>query len=292
MASGLILACLGGVYTVESGGQLFECKARGVFRKKELSPVAGDRCEFEDGVISSVEERKNSIIRPPLANLDVMFFVVSTREPFPNLLILDKFIAVCVYKGITPVVVLTKNDLEQNTEIPLIYGKTGIRVFVCDYGNDDFSAPIKEMIRGRICAFTGNTGVGKSTLLNRLSPSLELETSHISKKLGRGRHTTRVSRLYPLFGGYVADTPGFSTFETEQYAVISPEELPACFEEFSPFTDKCRFRDCTHTKEKGCAVIAAAEEGIIPRSRHESYKVMFEEAREIKPWDLKNRPNV
>ncbi len=282
---GLILDCLGGSYTVETEEGTLTCKARGVFRKNGISPCAGDRCEVKDGIIDSICERKNSIIRPPLANIDVMIFVISTCEPSPDTMLLDKFIAVCEYKGIEPAVALTKNDLATNEYIPAVYSAVGIPVFVCDYQDSTSTEPIKELINGKVCAFTGNTGVGKSTLLNFIAPALELETAHISKKLGRGRHTTRVSRLYKLFGGYIADTPGFSSFDFLQYARVTRQELKYCFREFEQYEGKCRFADCSHTKEKDCAVLEAVESGAVARSRHKSYLQMYEEAGSIKEWE-------
>lgn len=287
---GLILESLGGLYTVEDeNGELLKLKARGIFRKDGFSPCAGDRCIIKDGVISGIEERKNSIIRPPLANLDVMVFVVSTCEPAPNLTLLDKFIAVCEYKSIEPVIAVTKVALKKNHLIPEIYEKIGISVVVCDYDNDSGLDIIRDKIKGRICAFTGNTGAGKSTLLNHLAPELEIKTAEISRKLGRGRHTTRVSRLYKLFDGYAADTPGFSSFETMQYAVILKDKLKYCFREFEEYEDKCRFADCNHIKEKGCEVLEAVKRGDIARSRHESYCEMFEEAKNIKEWEINGK---
>ncbi len=287
MGKGLIIESLGGNYTVEiQNGENISCKARGVFRKEGIVPCAGDRCEVENGVITEIAERKNSIIRPPLANLDLMIFVVSTCEPAPNLTLLDKFIAVCEYKSIEPMIAITKSDLQKNEIIPEIYGKIKIPVIVCDYVNSESLLPIKEKICGKICAFTGNTGVGKSTLLNHIAPQLAIKTSNISKKLGRGRHTTRVSRLYKLEGGYIADTPGFSSFDTMQYVRILKNELKYCFREFNEYDGKCRFADCMHIKEKGCAVLEAVADGRITKSRHESYCEMFEEARQIKEWEV------
>ncbi len=288
MKKGLILESLGGLYTVETeDGDTVQLKARGIFRKDGFSPCAGDRCTVSEGVIDSIEERKNSIIRPPLANLDTMIFVVSTCEPAPNLTLLDKFIAVCEYKSIMPMIAVTKVDLKECGNIPGIYGKIGIQTVVCDYDSPASLEPIERAVRGRICAFTGNTGAGKSTLLNHIAPELELKTAEISRKLGRGRHTTRVSRLYKLFGGYIADTPGFSSFETMQYAVILKEDLKYCFREFEKYEGKCRFADCNHIGEKDCAVAEAAEKGEIAQSRYQSYREMFEEAKGIKEWEIK-----
>ncbi len=285
---GIIIKCLGGLYTVESPAGIYECKARGVFRNKGVCLYTGDYAEFSDGVITRVLERKNSIIRPPLANLDQLVFVVSTCSPSPNYMILDKFIAIAEYKGITPVIVITKLDLENCEEIERIYGNIGIEVYRADYSDPASIERIRSILTGKISAFTGNSGAGKSTLLNAIDPTLDIPTAEISKKLGRGRHTTRHAELYRLSGGgYIADTPGFSTFETNKYDIIRKEELADCFTEFAEYTADCRFKDCSHTCEKGCAVIEAKDRGEISESRHTSYCTMYEEAKALKEWELK-----
>lgn len=289
---GLIIKAIGGVYTVEAPDGVFECKARGIFRKKGISPVCGDRVEIEfenkTAVITEIKERKSLIIRPPLANLDVLVFVASICEPSPNLLILDKFIAVAEYKNIKPMVVITKIDKQEPNEYLNIYNKSGIDVFAVDNITGKGSDEVKQALMGKFSAFTGNTGVGKSSLLNNIFPELDLATNEISKKLGRGKHTTRHVELYKLNdGGYIADTPGFSSFDTNRYDIILKEDLAGCFKEFKPYVNKCRFQDCSHTKEKGCAVIEAVENGEIARSRHESYLSMYEQAKQIKEWEYK-----
>lgn len=285
---GIIIKCLGGLYTVESPDGIYECKARGVFRNRGISPCVGDTVAVEGGVITEIAPRKNCIIRPPLANLDQLIFIVSTCEPAPNFLIVDKFIAIAEYKGITPVVVITKTDLGDSRPIHEVYGGIGIEVAEVDYNDEASVEKVRQLLRGRISAFTGNSGAGKSTLLNAVDPTLNIATGEISRKLGRGRHTTRHAELYKLSGGgYIADTPGFSTFDTNRYDIIRKEELAGCFREFAEFTEDCRFRDCAHVCEKGCAVVAAVERGEISRSRHDSYKVMYEEAKQLKEWELK-----
>lgn len=289
---GLIIKAIGGVYTVEAPDGVFECKARGIFRKKGISPVCGDKVEIEfenkTAVITEIKERKSLIIRPPLANLDVLVFVASICEPVPNLLILDKFIAVAEYKNIKPMVVITKIDKQEPNEYLNIYNKSGIDVFAVDNITGKGSDEVKQALMGKFSAFTGNTGVGKSSLLNNIFPKLDLATNEISKKLGRGKHTTRHVELYKLNdGGYIADTPGFSSFDTNRYDIILKEDLAGCFKEFKPYVNKCRFQDCSHTKEKGCAVIEAVENGEIARSRHESYLSMYEQAKQIKEWEYK-----
>ena len=286
--SGIITKCLGGLYTVESPNGIYECKARGVFRSKGISPSVGDRVCLTDGVISSIEPRKNFIIRPPRAHLDQLIFVVSTVSPAPTYLILDKFIAVAEYKGIAPLLVITKTDLGDASPIKEIYGRIGITVLEAYYASPESIEAVRQALKGKVSAFTGNSGAGKSTLLNAVDPTLDIPTAEISRKLGRGRHTTRHAQLYKLAeGGYIADTPGFSTFETGRYDVIRKEELAGCFREFDGLTDQCQFRDCSHTCEKGCAVVEALGRGEISASRHSSYCAMYEEARQLKEWELK-----
>lgn len=286
---GTIIKSIGGLYTVKSFDSMIECKARGVFRKDNISPVVGDTVEISNDVISKILPRKNFIVRPPLANLDTMVFVISTTKPSPNVTMLDKFIAVCEYKNINPVIALTKIDLADYNNILTIYNTIGIKTFTIDYSNKQSYMDLKEYLANKISAFTGNSGAGKSTLLNAIDTSLNIPTGDISQKLGRGRHTTRHSELYQLDnGGLIADTPGFSTFETNKYDIIKKENLASCFREFSPYVNDCRFNDCSHTKEKGCAVIQAVKDGIIPKSRHSSYCEMFENAKLLKDWEINN----
>lgn len=291
--TGLIIKAIGGLYTVEASDGIYECKARGIFRKMHISPMCGDNIEFseeKDGscVINKICERRNQLIRPPLANLDMLLFVSSVAEPSPNLLLIDKFIAICEYKKITPAVVITKTDKGSFEELYEIYNNAGIDVFTADNTTGEGSDLIRDHISGKLCAFTGNTGVGKSSLLNNMFPDLGLSTSEISKKLGRGKHTTRHVELFKMpSGGYIADTPGFSTFETNKYDIIFKDALAGCFREFDNYVSDCRFPDCSHTCEKGCAVIEAVNKGLISASRHENYKAMYEEAKQLKEWEYK-----
>ena len=285
---GIIIKCLGGLYTVETPDGLYECKARGVFRSKGISPCTGDKVQIKDNVIYDVFPRKNHIIRPPLANLDLLVFVVSTVSPAPNFLLIDKFIAVAEYKGITPAVVITKTDLGESTEIRKIYSSIGIDVIEVSYNDENTIDAVRNLIKGKISAFTGNSGAGKSTLLNAVDSSLNIPTGEISRKLGRGRHTTRHAELYKLAeGGYIADTPGFSTFETNRYDIIRKEEIAGCFREFSSVEGECRFRDCAHICEKGCVILDAVARGEISESRHASYCTMYDEAKKLKEWEIK-----
>lgn len=288
MAEGIIVKSIGGLYFTESSDNVYECKARGVFRNKGIAPCVGDRAVFEDGVITEILPRKNHLIRPPLSNLDQLIFVVSVAEPSPNMLLLDKFIAVAEYQNIEPVIVITKTDIEDCSRIVSIYEKTGISIYTIDYNSDNPAEKIRVLLKDKISAFTGNSGVGKSTLLNEVCGDFNIPTGEISKKLGRGKHTTRHAELYKLpWGGYIADTPGFSTFETNKYNIIRKEDLADCFREFRQYEGDCRFRDCSHTTEKGCRIIEAVEKGEIPQSRHESYCSMYDEAKQIREWELK-----
>lgn len=288
---GLIIKLLGGIYFVEASDVVYECKAKGAFRNKNLSPVCGDKVEIQikDGetpIITKILDRRSLIIRPQLANLDYLVLVNSVCEPSPNLLLIDKFIAIAEYKGIEPVVVFTKIDKKSESELVSIYKSVGVKVFSVDNTTGNGSKELKELLVGKLSAFTGNTGVGKSSLLNNLFPDLNLDTGEISKKLGRGKHTTRHVELFKLSeGGYVADTPGFSSFDTNRYDIIFKDELASCFREFGEFIGKCKFQDCNHITEPGCEVINAVDRGDIPKSRHESYIKMFEEAKNLKEWE-------
>ena len=293
MNTGILLKAIGGLYYAETPEGIFECKARGIFRKRNISPCAGDRVVLTDisgntALVSEILPRKNSLIRPPLANLDYIVFVISTCEPTPNLTLLDKFLAIAEFKKIKSIIAVTKLDLQKNSSLADIYRNSGAEFLEIDYDSPDSYMKLYDMTAGGITAFTGNTGVGKSTLLNHIDEDLGLKTGEISRKLGRGRHTTRSVELYKLSnGGYIADTPGFSTFETQKYDIIMKDELADCFPEFREYEGKCRFPDCSHTKEKGCEILEAVRKGEIPGSRHNSYLEMYEEAKQLKEWEVR-----
>ncbi len=292
---GIILKAVGGLCITETPEGIFECKVRGIFRQKNISPCAGDKVILTEisgntALVSEILPRKNSLIRPPLANLDNIVFVISTCEPAPNLTLLDKFLAIAEFKKIKSIIAVTKLDIQKNAALADIYKNSGAELLEIDYDMPESYMDLYNMASGKITAFTGNTGVGKSTLLNHIDNSLDLKTGEISKKLGRGRHTTRNVELHKLLnGGYIADTPGFSTFDTQRYDTILKDELADCFPEFREYEGKCRFQDCSHTKEKGCAILSAVESGKIPRSRHNSYLEMYEEAKHIKEWEIREK---
>ncbi len=288
----IIMKSTAGFYYVRSeDGEITECRARGVFRKQKITPLVGDRVTIEinsdNGTVTEICERKNSLIRPPVANLDKLIIVSSVVEPAPNLLIIDKLTAMAVDKGIEPVVVFSKDDLENADSYVEIYRKSGIESFSVSSETGNGIEKFRNIFKDSVCALTGNTGVGKSSVLNAIEPGLELATSHISNKLGRGRHTTRTVELYELCGGYIADTPGFSSLDFENVEIILKENLQFCFPEFEKYIGTCKFVSCAHLCEKGCKVCEAVADGEIPVSRHESYRMMYDEVKDYKEWENK-----
>ena len=297
---GRIVKSLGGFYYVspqdsgiESGQQtVIECRARGAFRRQNMKPCVGDWVTIElteqgTGYVLEVELRKNSLVRPPLANLDQLILVVSIVDPAPNTFVLDKLIAIAEYQQIEPVIVITKCDLADPKEFAEIYRKAGFAVYETKSLQNEGIEAVLEMMQGKTSAFCGNSGAGKSTLLNAIDPRLSLDTGDISRKLGRGRHTTRHVELFSLpNGGVVADTPGFSAVDLEKFQVILKDELPDCFREMRDYEGKCKFTGCSHTKEAGCAVLEAVQNGEIAQSRHQSYLNLYEQAKNIKEWEL------
>lgn len=285
--NGIITKAVGGVYYADAldghiKGENIKCAARGIFRNRKISPAAGDRvrvsvCDNAEPVIEEIFERKNYLPRPPLANLDGIVFVNSTAEPKINRFVLDKLIAIADGNGVEPIVVFTKIDLNSAGEFPRIYEKIGIPVRSVNNLTGEGAEELRELIEGKFCAFVGNSGVGKSSLLNALYPELSLQTAEISKKLGRGRHTTRQVELFKIGENYVADTPGFSAVDIENYCDIPREELDLAFREFREPRCKCRFTNCLHIKETGCAVKKAVEDGEIAESRYNSYLRLIEE---------------
>ncbi len=291
---GIITKAVGGNYYVDVSDGVLCCNARGVFRKEKISPCAGDNVivsaeENAVPLITEIKERRNHIIRPPLANLDCALLVTSAVDPLPNTLVTDKLISIFESKRIEPVIVITKQDIRECEDFASVYRSCGFNVFYMDNSTGKGIDEIKEYIRGKLSALIGNSGVGKSSLMNHLFPGLERSTGDISKKLGRGRHTTRQVELFRLDGGYIADTPGFSTVEVSRYGFIPKNELQNSFREFTDYLGKCRFRDCVHLKESGCAVTEALREGKIEQSRYDSYARMCEEADKLNEWEFKNK---
>lgn len=288
--TGIIIKLTGGFYYVEAADTVYECKARGIFRKEGNSPLVGDRVQISvpnKGYCSvdKILPRKNKLKRPPLANIDTLVIVCSTADPSPNTLVIDKMTAAAINNNMEPVIVISKTDIKDGGEIAEIYKKAGFTVFEYSAENPESAHKIKPLLKGKITAFTGNTGVGKSTLLNNLFKDLNLATGDVSRKLGRGRHTTRTVELFKTEGGYVADTPGFSTVDLERYEMIDKEQLQYCFPEFEQYLGRCKFTSCAHICEKGCSIIEAVNKGEISVSRHNSYKAMYDEVKSIKAWE-------
>lgn len=322
---GKIMLGVGGLYTVrilsscdgaqsELEGSIVTCRARGVFKHNNITLLAGDDVivrpasenDMESGkgkkgepltefVIDELCDRKNALIRPPLANLDYIFITMAAASPAPILSTVDKLICIAEFNKIEPVIVITKCELDPNfaNELAELYQKSGFTVFKLSAVEDIGVEPIDSFIRknltnGKMAAFAGASGIGKSTLLNRLFPSLELSTSEISRKIERGRHTTRKAELYTLGSsldcGYIADTPGFSMLDFARFDFFEKEDLPTTMREFVPLIEKCRYTKCSHTKEDGCAVLEAVRDGRVARSRHESYCELFEILKAKKKW--------
>lgn len=289
---GIIIKGIGGFYYVEAAdGIIYECKARGVFRKEKITPLAGDKVEISvdennKNSIDKIYERRNMFKRPPIANVDKLVIVSSVCDPRPNLLIIDRLTAVAVYKNVEPIIVFTKNDLQSADEYIEIYKNAGFKTFAVSNETGEGIGEVKEVIENGVCVFTGNSGVGKSSLINRMYPDFALETGEISKKLGRGRHTTRHVELLKINNGYIADTPGFSSLDFETNDLIKKDELAFCFPDFSDYIDLCKFSTCAHVNDKGCRLIEAVNNGDVMRSRHESYVTMYNEVKDIKDWQL------
>jgi len=278
---------IGGFYYVRTPEGIVECKARGIFRKRGITPVAGDNVVLsaDSTMIDEILPRKNVFVRPPVANLDVLFIVASTTQPVPSTLVLDQLAAAALYKEVQPVLVVTKGDLAAADQLAQAYTGSGIPLIQLNHGTGEGLDTIRGYIQGHLCAFCGNSGVGKSTLLNALAPELNRETGQISQKLGRGRHTTREVEIFEVCGGRLADTPGFASLEAQKLCRIPKEDLQHTFPEFAPYFGQCRFTGCSHRSETGCAVRAAVEEGRISKTRYASYLAMYEEANARKEWE-------
>ena len=277
---------IGGFYYVKTTDGIVECKARGIFRKRGITPVAGDNVTLSDDgtMIDEILPRKNVFIRPPIANLDILFIVTSTTQPVPSTLVLDQLAAAAIYKDVQPVLVVTKSDLAAADMLRTAYAGSGIPLVQLNYETGEGLDEVKGYIEGHLCAFCGNSGVGKSTLLNALLPDVERQTAAISQKLGRGRHTTREVTIFEAFGGRIADTPGFASLEASRAGFIPKENLEHAFPEFGPYLGACQFTGCSHRSEKGCAVRAALAEGKLSQTRYDSYCAMYDEVKDVKEW--------
>ena len=293
MAQGVIIKSLSGFYTVSVGDSIVECKARGRFRHDGFSPLVGDRVEVTvdaqgKGRIDAVLERRNYFIRPAVANVDQIVMFAAAVNPVTDPFLIDRVVAIAENAGCETVICLNKCDLGPAERLYEIYRTVGCRV-ICTSAATGFGIDaLRDAIRGKTSAFTGNSGVGKSSILNRLMPELQIQTGAVSEKLGRGKHTTRHVELYALGEEtYVADTPGFASFEVDMIEPISCENLQYAFREFRPYIGQCRFSDCAHLHEPGCAVLEALAAGKIAPERHQSYTKLYEIAQNTHEWEKK-----
>jgi ribosome biogenesis GTPase / thiamine phosphate phosphatase len=288
---GIILKGIGGFYYVETAESIYECRARGIFRKEKITPLPGDRVTIKTGTdcentIDVIHPRKNWFMRPPIANIDQLIIVVSVCEPKPSTLIVDKLVAIAQLKDIEAIIAITKADIEDASWLVDLYEKAGLKAISVSGITGEGVEQIKSALKGHLSAFAGNSGVGKTTLLNYIDNSLMLKTAEISDKLGRGKHTTRYIELYKTTGGYIADTPGFASLDFENSEIILKDDLPYCFKEFLPHLGKCKFSSCAHIDDKGCSIVEAVKKGEISKSRHNSYVAMYNEVKNKRQWNI------
>lgn len=294
MIEGIIVKALSGFYYVAAEGRLIECKARGRFRLDGSSPLVGDRvlCSLDahgKGRVDEVKERKNWFIRPAVANIDTLVFIAANTNPVTDPFLVDRFSVIAAEAGCELVVCINKTDIDPGDALFEIFTKAGFPVVRTSAETGEGTGKLRALLRGKVCAFSGNSGVGKSSLLNVLLPEAHIKTGEVSEKLGRGRHTTRHVELYALEGDtYVADTPGFASLDVTMTNVILKEQLQYDFPDFGPYLGSCRFHDCAHLKEPDCAVMKAVAAGEISESRYRSYVKLYELSAQHKFWEYKD----
>lgn len=288
---GVIRKALSGFYYVQCGEDLVTCRARGKFRYQKITPLVGDRVVITrqsdgTGSLTEILPRRNAFQRPAVANIDQMVIIASGAIPVSDPFLLDRIISLAEGKGCEPILCINKWDLVPATDLLALYQGAGIPTLAVSAKTGQGLEELRGMLAGKLSAFTGNSGVGKSSILNALDPAFALATGEISEKLGRGRHTTRHVEFFPVAGGLIADTPGFSSFDNEKGGgePMDKDTLAETFREFRPYLGQCRFVGCAHVKEAGCAVLAAVEAGKISPSRHRSYVRLYEQAKASQPW--------
>ncbi|MEY8402329.1 ribosome small subunit-dependent GTPase A [Oscillospiraceae bacterium 44-34] len=293
MNEGVIRKALSGFYYVDDGQSVVTCRARGKHRHAGLAPLVGDRVRFtplEDGsgALDEILPRKNEFYRPAVANIDLLVVVASQAVPATDPFLIDRVAAIAATRGCETLICVNKCDLEPGKDLAGIYERAGFPALRVSAQTGEGLEELRRLLAGKVCAFTGNSGVGKSSILNALERDFDLATGEVSDKLGRGRHTTRHVELFRLScGALAADTPGFSSFDVDKMELAQKEELQYAFREFAPYLGKCQFQDCVHVKEKGCAVLMAVKVGEIASSRHRSYVRLYEQAKAIPDWQRK-----
>ena len=290
MSRGRIEKALSGFYYVNVNDALLQCRARGKFRREGVSPLVGDWVEVRElgngeGFVENIEQRRNVFLRPAAANIDQLVIIASGAIPVTDPFLIDRIAAIAALKETEVLLVLNKCDLDEAQELYATYQNSALHVIRTSTVTGEGMAELRNAIAGKLNVFTGNSGVGKSSILNALEPQFDLPVGEVSKALGRGRHTTRHTEMFSLGEEtWVIDTPGFSSFDTQEMDWELKTHLPETFLEFAPYLDQCRFVGCNHIKEKGCAVLQAVKEGKIPISRHRSYVRLFEELKDLKEW--------
>lgn len=290
--TGRVVRSLSGFYEVQTATGLVTCRGRGSLRRTGESPLTGDLVEISvekgKGMVEKILPRRNSFIRPAVANIDALVIFAANVNPVTEPFLIDRVAAIAGDQEVPVYLCVNKCDLDPAIDLVRIYRNAGIPVIQASAETGEGVEQLRELIRGKLTAFTGNSGVGKSSMLNRLCPQLALATGEVSEKLGRGRHTTRHVELYRLEEDtYVADTPGFSSFDTDQMDVMLKENLQYAFPDFEKHLGNCQFHDCTHRKEPGCAIRIAVETGEIEPTRYESYLRLYEKAEKVKTWEIK-----
>ena len=289
---GMIVRSLSGFYDVSTAEGIITCRGRGSLRKRGLTPLTGDRAvitlENGKGMVEEILPRRNSFVRPAVANVDALVIFAANVNPVTEPFLIDRVAAIAGDQEVPVHLCINKCDLDPALDLERIYRSAGFSVIITSARTGEGIETLRRLLKGKLTAFTGNSGVGKSSVLNCLAPDLELPTGEVSDKLGRGRHTTRHVQLYRLDEEtYVADTPGFSSFDTDQMELILKENLQYAFPDFGTFLGQCQFHDCSHRKEPGCAVTAALAEGKIEPTRYDSYLRLYEKFSRIKLWDVK-----
>jgi ribosome biogenesis GTPase len=290
--TGRIVRSISGFYDVQTEKGIITCRGRGVLRKGHESPLTGDMVEITvekgKGMVEKILPRRNRFIRPAVANVDALVVFAANVNPVTEPFLIDRVAAIAGDREVSVYLCVNKCDLDPAIDLIRIYRNAGFSVIQASAETGEGVEELRELIRGKLVAFTGNSGVGKSSMLNRLCPDLALPTGEVSEKLGRGRHTTRHVELFDLGEGtFVADTPGFSSFDTDQMDVLLKENLQYAFPDFAPYLGECQFHDCSHRAEPNCAVRAAVEAGTIEKTRYDSYLRLYEKASLIKEWEIK-----